>query len=78
VELVVVLDYPRPSADLQRERRDAARHVSRRSIIVWHFATFRARPDQIRRWLADPPAPQVVRLTSEAETERWLEGLAAA
>jgi adenylate kinase family enzyme len=49
--------------------------LSRRSIIAWHFHSFGSKHDQVVRWLEDPAAPEVVRLTSPAETDRWLAGL---
>jgi adenylate kinase family enzyme len=49
--------------------------LSRESIIVWHFRTFRSKHEQVLRWLEDPGGLEVVRLTSMAETERWLTGL---
>ena len=53
--------------------RESFRHLfSRESIILWHFKTFSRKRLRIRRWQADPPAPQVVRLTSPRHAENWL------
>jgi hypothetical protein len=49
--------------------------VSRNSIIGWHFKSFSRKRERIRAWAADPAGPDVVRLTSPRETERWLAGL---
>ena len=46
--------------------------ISRDSIIVWHFKSFRRKRERIRRWMTDPSAPPVHRLTSARQTERWL------
>jgi adenylate kinase family enzyme len=46
--------------------------VSRDSIIVWHFRSFRHKRERIRRWLSDPTAPAVFRHTSARQTRQWL------
>ncbi len=48
--------------------------VSRDSIIVWHFRSFGRKRERIRRWLSDPTAPLVCRLTSARQTREWLSG----
>ena len=45
---------------------------SRDSIVAWHFRSFARTRGQIRRWAADPPVPEVVRLTSPGAARRWL------
>jgi adenylate kinase family enzyme len=45
------------------------------SIIRWHFRSFARKRDRIRAWAADPPCPEVLRLTSPRDTERWLATL---
>jgi len=50
--------------------------VSRDSIIVWHFRSFRHKRERIRQWLSDPPVPAVWRHSSARQTRQWL--LAAA
>lgn len=44
----------------------------RRSIIVWHFRSFRRKRARIRAWADDPAGPKVIRLRSPAATERWI------
>ncbi|GAA1967743.1 adenylate kinase [Amycolatopsis minnesotensis] len=44
-------------------------------IVWWHFKSFRRKRDRMRAWEADPAAPAVIRLTSVAQTRRWLAGL---
>ena len=51
--------------------------VSRDSILLWHFRSFRNKRERLRSWTSDPAAPPVHRLTSARQTERWLEGLVA-
>jgi hypothetical protein len=46
--------------------------LSRDSIIVWHFQSFKPKQQRIRRWCKDPATPPVVRLTSSRQTEAWL------
>ena len=53
--------------------RESFRHaVSRDSIILWHFKSFRRKRHRIRAWASDPSAPEVVRLTSPRQAEHWL------
>lgn len=49
--------------------------LSANSIIVWHFRSFSGKRERIAAWEADPAAPQVVRMRSPRDTERWLESL---
>jgi adenylate kinase family enzyme len=49
--------------------------LSRDSIVAWHFRTFAPKRAIMRGWEADPPVPELVRLTSLRETKRWLETL---
>lgn len=49
--------------------------VSRESILVWHFKSFRNKRERIRRWAANPDGPKVVLLRSAREAERWLQQL---
>ena len=52
---------------------ESFRHMfSPDSIIVWHFRSFSRKRRRIRAWEADPPVPQVVRLTSPRQAENWL------
>ena len=56
--------------------RESLRHTfSRDSIVLWHFRSFSRKRRRIRSWEADPTAPDVVRLTSPRQAERWLAGL---
>jgi adenylate kinase family enzyme len=53
--------------------RESFRNIfSRRSIIGWHFKSFSRKRERIRAWAADPSGPDVVRLASPREAERWL------
>lgn len=53
--------------------RESFRQIfSRDSIIVWHFKTFKRKRRRIRTWEADPPVPQVTRLTSPRQADNWL------
>ena len=56
--------------------RESFRNLfSRRSIIGWHFRSFSRKRQRIRAWDAEPAGPQVVRLTSPRNVERWLATL---
>jgi len=56
--------------------RESFRNLfSRRSIIRWHFKSFSRKRHRIRAWESGPSMPQVVRLTSPREVERWLARL---
>jgi hypothetical protein len=53
--------------------RESFRHMfSRDSIILWHFKSFSRKRRRIRDWEADPPAPQLTRLTSPRHADNWL------
>jgi len=52
--------------------------LSRDSILVWHFRSFRRKRGRMRAWAADPPGFEVVRLTSARATRRWLASLRSA
>ena len=52
--------------------------LSRDSIIVWHFRSFRRKRERMRAWAADPRGPAVIVLTCPAATRRWLADLKAA
>lgn len=53
--------------------RESFRNIfSRRSIIGWHFKSFSRKRQRIREWDADPAGPEIVRLTSPRQVERWL------
>ena len=49
--------------------------LSRESILVWHFRSFRRKRDRMRRWHADPAFPETVLLRTPAEVERWFATL---
>lgn len=49
--------------------------VSRDSIIAWHFRSFGRKRTRMRTWEADADGPEVVRLTSPDEVERWLDAV---
>lgn len=50
--------------------------LSRDSIIVWHFRSFRRKRARIRAWSADPGGPEVARFTSPRRLEGWLDAIA--
>jgi adenylate kinase family enzyme len=56
--------------------RESFRQIfSRDSIIVWHFRSFSRKRRRIRAWEADRPTPEVLRLTSPRQAERWLTAI---
>lgn len=48
---------------------------SRDWIVVWHFKSFTRKRERMRRWAADPQAPDTVLLRSPRQTRRWLAAL---
>ena len=53
--------------------RESIRHLfSKDSIVGWHFKSFSRKRQRIREWEADRSGPEVVRLVSPREVERWL------
>lgn len=48
------------------------RLLSRESIIVWHFRSFRRKRERIRAWAQQSPGPQIIWLRSPRQTTRWL------
>ena len=48
---------------------------SKKSIVWWHFQSFRRKRDRIRRWAAAPDGPRVLHLTTPRQTEAWLVSL---
>jgi adenylate kinase family enzyme len=50
--------------------------LSRDSILLWHFRSFRRKRRRIRGWAAAPPGARVVVLRSPRDTERWLRSAA--
>jgi adenylate kinase family enzyme len=49
--------------------------LSRDSIVVWHFRSFKRKRRRIRAWEAAGPGPTVVRLTSPSATRHWVDQL---
>lgn len=49
--------------------------LTRDSVVVWHFRTWRAKRDRMRRWHADPAAPPVLLLSRPADADRLLREL---
>lgn len=49
--------------------------LSSGSILVWHFRSFARKRRRIRAWAADPPVPEVLRMTTPSDTEAWLRSL---
>jgi adenylate kinase family enzyme len=46
--------------------------ISRDSIIVWHFKSFKRKRERMRAWQADPAGPNVQLFRSPAEVDAWL------
>lgn len=53
-------------------RESLRQALSRDSILMWHFQSFRRKRRRIRQWCDDPAVPPVVHLTSWRQTESWL------
>lgn len=51
--------------------------LSKKSIIAWHFTSFRAKRARMRGWAADAAAPPTMLLSSPRATRRWLASLVA-
>ncbi|MDQ1746279.1 MAG: hypothetical protein QOD07_542 [Frankiaceae bacterium] len=51
------------------------RLVSRDSMIHWHFHSFARKRARIRAWVANPPGPQVVLLSSPQQARKWLDSV---
>lgn len=49
--------------------------LSRESIVLWHFRTFRNKRREIAKWEANSRGPSVLRFRSPREVERWLREL---
>ncbi|USQ81734.1 hypothetical protein [Ornithinimicrobium faecis] len=65
--------------------------LSRDSIIVWHFRSWRRKQERIHQWVSDPSSvleraaaggrapdrepPEVLHLRSSSQTEAWLATL---
>jgi hypothetical protein len=52
--------------------------LSRHSILVWHFRSFKRKQRRMRAWHADPAIAEVVLLRSPAEVEQWIGTLSGA
>lgn len=50
--------------------------LSRDSILLWHFKSFRRKRERIRHWEATLPPEKVVRLTHPRQVDPWLESVA--
>lgn len=50
--------------------------VSRDSIILWHFKSFRRKRDRIRGWAAQTGGPATLVFRSPKQSEAWLKTLA--
>lgn len=51
--------------------------LSRDSLLLWHFRSFRSKRERVRAWQADPRAPSVLRFSRPKEAEEWLKKLCA-
>jgi adenylate kinase family enzyme len=51
--------------------------LSRKSLILWHFQSFKRKQERMRAWAAAPGAPPVLLFKHPRELDHWLAGLAA-
>jgi adenylate kinase family enzyme len=51
--------------------------LARDSVIVWHFRSWRAKRERMRRWHADPSAPPVLLLARPSDATELLASLPA-
>ena len=49
--------------------------LSRDSIIMWHFKSFKSKHNRIVEWEANPSGPQVLRFRRPKDVEAWLSNL---
>lgn len=49
--------------------------LSKDSIVVWHFRSFRRKRQRLRRWHSDPDGPAVLLFRSPADVNIWLQSL---
>ena len=49
--------------------------LSRDSIVVWHFKSFRRKRQRMRRWFSDPDGPAVLLFRTPAAANTWLQSL---
>lgn len=49
--------------------------LSRDSIIVWHFRSWRDKRQTMRAWAADPDAPPVLLVRRARDMEKWIASL---
>ncbi len=49
---------------------------SRKSILVWHFKSFKSKRARIERWSNDPTVARVIRLKSAQAANRFMSQLA--
>ena len=47
------------------------------SIVVWHFKSFARKRQRIRDWSAQPGGPRVLRFTTSAALDAWVDSLQA-
>ncbi|WP_027479202.1 P-loop NTPase family protein [Gryllotalpicola ginsengisoli] len=58
-------------------RESLGRAFARDSIVAWHFQTWKAKRETMRRWAADPTMPQTILFRTPRELDRWIEALPA-
>ena len=51
--------------------------LSRKSLILWHFQSFKRKREQMRAWAVAPGAPPVLLFKHPRELDRWLGSLDA-
>lgn len=48
--------------------------LSKDSIVVWHFKSFKRKQQRMRQWQADPEKPLVLLFRTPKAVARWLRG----
>jgi len=51
--------------------------LSKDSIIVWHFKSFKRKQRRMRQWKADPDKPPVLLFATPKAVANWLRSLPA-
>ncbi len=52
--------------------------LSRDSIIVWHFQSFKSKHARIADWSANATGPRILRFTRPKDADTWVDGLTPA
>ncbi|MGW9112670.1 isopentenyl transferase family protein [Microbacterium sp. NPDC055683] len=49
--------------------------LSRDSIVLWHFRSWKRKRRTMRAWAAEPSGPPIVLFRSSRELDRWIDAL---